>query len=107
MEENEVKVEDFQIYFSGEMTLEYTVYEAWYDQEEQKGKVLRSGRLDIDGEEMLEIDGGYKFIDFKVTPGDGQFDILLNNEKVFVGNMSIFNFGSEFSYFIPYKYSIN
>ena len=107
IQENEVKVEDFQVYFSGKMTVDYTIYEAKYDQGEQKGKVLTSGSIDVDGEELLEIQGGFKFIDITVIPGDGQFDILLNNEELLVGNMGIWNFDSQFSFFIPYKYRIN
>ena len=107
IQENEVKVEDFQIYFKGEMTLEFTVYEAEYDQEEKKGKLIKRGSLEVDGEKMLEVKGGFKFIDITIIPGDGAFDILLNNEELLVGNMGIWNFDSEFSFFIPYKYRIN
>ena len=102
--ENEVKVHDFQVKFSGEMQVDYVILQAEYDQEEKKGAVLKRGTLEVNGEEVLEILNGYKFLDMKISPGEGEFDIILNNEEPLVLNMNIRNFDSEFSFFIPYKY---
>lgn len=112
--EGEVKVENFQIVFSGDLHLRVKTFQSELVVRENSVPYVRRG-AEIEQEEVIisdtnshkmEFEGGFKSLEITTIGGDqdGDFQILLNDEVVVLRYNISGDMDWPVDFFIPYKF---